>query len=95
MGFRPNQSTATALAQLQDIWTSGAERTELTAALLLDLSATFDVVDHEILIDKLKLYGFSSSTLQWFRSYLMGRSQHVLVESRLSDPPPVGDQGVP
>ena len=53
------------------------------------------MVDHKILIDKLNLYGFSPSTLQWFRSYLRGRSQHVIVESRLSDPLPVGDQGVP
>ena len=94
-GFRPNHSTATALAQLQDIWIRGAEDTKFTAALLLDLSAAFDVVDHRILLDKMALYGFSHNTAKWFESYLMNRSQHVLVESRLSDPLPVGDQGVP
>ena len=94
-GFRPNHSTATALIQLYDLWARGAEEREFTAALLLDLSAAFDVVDHGILIEKLELYNFSPSTLQWFKSYLEDRRQYVMIESRLSDPLKVGDQGVP
>ena len=94
-GFRPNHSTATALAQLQKIWIDGAENKTLTAALLLDLSAAFDVVDHRILIEKLNLYGFSPCTVRWFESYLTGRTQLVQVGSRLSDPLLVGPQGVP
>ena len=54
-GFRPNHSTATAITQLYDIFIRGAENKELTAALLLDLSAAFDVVDHQILLQKLEL----------------------------------------
>ena len=52
-GFRPNHSTSTALIQLYDLWARGAEDKEFTAALLLDLSAAFDVVTHTILLDKL------------------------------------------
>ena len=63
--------------------------------MLLDLSAAFDVVDHEILLQKLELYNFCPNSISWFRSYLEGRSQIVIVESRLSDPKPVGEQGVP
>ena len=37
----------------------------------------------------MKLYNFSPKTLQWFKPYL------VKVESKLSDPLKVGDQGVP
>ena len=94
-GFRPNHSTATALSQMYDFWIRGAEKTELTAALLLDLSAAFDVVDHRILLDKLQLYNFSPKTISWFKSYLEDRKQIVVVESKLSDPKEVGDQGVP
>ena len=54
-GFRPNHSTATALIQLYDLWVRGAEVREFTAALLLDLSAAFDVVNHRILLEKLEL----------------------------------------
>ena len=94
-GFRPNHSTATALSQLYDIWIRGAEDKELSAVLLLDLSAAFDVVDHQILLDKLELYKFSPKTVAWFKSYLEGRKQIVMVESKMSDPKEVGDQGVP
>ena len=94
-GFRPNHSTATAVSQLYDIFIRGAENRELTAALLLDLSAAFDVVDHQILLQKLELYNFTPDTIRWFRSYLSDRTQVVTVESKLSDPKPVGEQGVP
>ena len=94
-GFRPNHSTATAITQLYDIFIRGAEKKELTAALLLDLSAAFDVVDHQLLLQKLELYNFSPNTVSWFKSYLVDRKQLVTVESRLSDPKPVGEQGVP
>ena len=43
----------------------------------------------------LLLHKFSPKTVSWFRSYLNGRKQDVLVESRTSNPLDVGDQGVP
>ena len=94
-GFRPNHSTATAVAQLYDFWIKKAEDTELCAALLLDLSAAFDVVDHNILLEKLHLYNFSDKSISWFKSYLEDRKQVVVVESKLSDPKDIGEQGVP
>ena len=94
-GFRPNHSTATALISLIDLWLQAADNGKLTAALLLDLSAAFDLVDHVLLIGKLRLYGFEETTIQWFTSYLHNRTQYVLVESTLSSPLPTGDVGVP
>ena len=57
--------------------------------------AAFDVVDHQILLRKLKLYNFSPEAIAWVQSYLEDRKQIVTVESRLSDPKSVGEQGVP
>ena len=93
--YRLGHSTVTALAQLQNIWIEAAEKRKLTAALLLDLSAAFDVVDHSILLEKLELYGLSGSSITWFKSYLEERYQHVMVGSSLSNPLSVGRQGVP
>ena len=94
-GFLGNHSTATALLQLYDMWLTAAENKELSAALLLDLSAAFDIVDHVILVDKLKEYNFSAEACEWFSSYLSDRKQTVQVESRFSNPEAVGPHGVP
>ena len=80
---------------MYDLWIRGAEDKKLTAALLLDLSAAFDVVDHGILVDKLKLYNFEPAAVAWFESYLEDRYQYVMVEASLSDRKPVGRQSVP
>ena len=94
-GFLGNHSTASALIQLYDLWLEASDKTELSAALLLDLTAAFDVVDHGIFLKKLEAYNFSQDSVTWFSSYLSNRIQIVQVESKLSDPEVLGDFGVP
>ena len=94
-GFLPHHNTATALMQIYDLWLSASENHELSAALFLDLSAAFDIIDHTILCDKLRVYNFSEDTITFFRNYLTGRVQRVQVESKISQPKQVGNQGVP
>ena len=72
-----------------------AEYKQLTTLLLLDLSAAFDVVDRDILLNKPRLYDFSQAAQAWFLTYLSNRLHVVQVESRLSDPRAIGNQGVP
>ena len=76
-GFLGHHSTASALIQLHDILLEAAENKELTAALLLDLSAAFDIVDHGILLQKLEAYNFSNDSVEWFKSYLEDITQTV------------------
>ena len=63
-------------------------------AILLDFSKAFDKVDHEILLAKLEHLGIRNSLLDWSRSFLIGRSQRVVVEGMESDPTRVRS-GVP
>ena len=59
----------------------------VTVCTLLDLSATFNTIDHTILLDRLNVYyGTSGLALGWFKSYLSGRTHSVNVGSTLSHP---------
>ena len=51
-----------------------------TTLVSIDLSAAFDLVDHDILVNRLENYlGFTAIVLHWFRSFVCERSQCVLV----------------
>ena len=51
----------------------------MTLLALLDLSAAFDCVDHDILVSRLQSsFGLGGITLTWIRSFLTERSQRVL-----------------
>lgn len=85
-GFRAKHNTSTALLEMFDGWLEAFDNDDITAVIMLDLSAAFDVVDHVILLDKLEIYGFESKEILWMRSYLTGRRQQVYVDGALSDP---------
>ena len=71
------------------------DKQHATLLILLDLSAAFDTVDHQILLNRLCTeFGVSEKVLDWFASYLSNRSQKVTVDGVLSDPFGI-DFGVP
>ena len=54
------------------------DRDDFAALVLLDLSADFDTVDHDILLRRLQTsFGIHGVALDWLRSYLVGRTQYV------------------
>ena len=66
-----------------------------TALLLLDLSAAFDTIDHNILLHRLQYwFGFSSTALNLLSSFLTGRSQ-IVVTSKFKLQPNLLEYDVP
>ena len=54
--------------------------------VLLDLSAAFDTVDHQVFLRQLQhRYGFARGALDWMSSYLTDREQHVVINGTPSD----------
>ena len=55
-----------------------ADRDEVTLVGLLDLSAAFDTVDHDILLDHLRVAcGIQCTALSWIKTFVRGRTQRV------------------
>ena len=49
------------------------------------MKKAFDTVDHEILVSKLAKYGVTGNENNWFRSYLINRSQYCSIDGQVSD----------
>ena len=60
----------------------------------LDLSAAFDTIDHQLLLRRLENYGISGKAYNWLQSYLIGRTQSVIVNGFRSTAAAV-ETGVP
>lgn len=76
-GFRPGFGTETALVVLVDDLRQEIDEGSASLLILLDLSAAFDTIGHDILLGCLTELGIGGTVLQWFRSYLSGRFQKV------------------
>ena len=61
---------------------SAINENKIAGSLLLDFSKAFDLVDHSLLIHKLKLYTIGTS---WFSSYLNKRFQQIHYTGIISD----------
>lgn len=83
--YRKYHSCETALTKIVNDLLNAVEGKKVTALVLLDLSAAFDTVDHEILLGRLNTYfGISGNALKFFQSYLSDRSQQVAIGDSIS-----------
>ena len=76
-GFRPHHSTETALLKITNDIRLNLDSKRPTILVLLDLSAAFDTIDHNILLDTLRNWvGLSGPVLNWFTTYLLDRDYY-------------------
>ena len=53
---------------MYDQWLDQVDNGMMVGVMMIDLSAAFDMVDHDILVQKLEILGLDSKALDWFRS---------------------------
>ena len=67
-------------------WYQSIDVGQLNGVVFLDLKKAFDTVDHDILLQKLQIYGINGLALNWIKSYLSDRIQYCQVNGHLSNP---------
>ena len=93
--YRRNHSTESALLRVRSDVLQATDGKKCVMLVLLDVSAAFDTIDHEVLLLRLEIdIGVCGSAVAWFRSYLSGRTQSVSIHNTTSQPQPL-HYGVP
>ena len=83
-GFRSNHSCETALTIMTDEWLNSMYSNEYCGVVFVDLCKALDLVNHNILLQKLSLYNINNNFLLWFQSYLNDQKQSVKINSTSS-----------
>ena len=68
-----------------DLWITAIDSGKMVGVVLVDFKKAFDLVDHQILIDKLEIYGIKGEAISWFNTYLTNRKQQVAINNCKSD----------
>ena len=85
-GFRAKHSTMHPIMHFINHCAEATNKdpSEYTLAVFCDLSKAFDVINHKILLHKLKSYGIRGLANDWFSSYLSNRTQFVEIDGQNS-----------
>ena len=88
--YRSGHSTETALLKVVNDIVCDIDNGNVSFLTMLDLSAAFDTIDHNILFHRLSnTFGINNTVLNWFKSYLNGRYQRVKICDNYSSDVPV------
>ena len=83
--YKPCHSTETALLLIQNDLLLNLANKKGTVLVLLDLSAAFDTIDHDVLLSRMQsILGVNGTALAWFSSYLKGRTNAVSINEHTS-----------
>ena len=85
-GFRQGRSCLSQLLIQFERILSRLEANQNVDVIYLDFSKAFDKVDHQIILEKLRLMGVKGKLLLWIKSFLLNRTQRVMVNGFLSEP---------
>ena len=82
-GFRAGSETIHCILNFMNN-ISCASKDPFQVGIFVDLKKAFDTVNHKILLEKMKIYGFSEHCIKWFSSYLSNRKQITVFNGKKS-----------
>ena len=80
-GGRGSHSTLTALTKINNYIYLNGEKGFSNAIVTTDLTAAYDTIDHDILLEKFKFYGIKNNEHNLLKSYLENRKQFVRLDT--------------
>ena len=81
-GFLPGKSTMDAITQVIEDWSLAKEQHKTVLAIFFDFAKAFDLVGHEILLNKLRDQQFPEWLTSLIASYLSLRQQRVVINKK-------------
>ena len=88
-GFRAGISTESAISHFCNLVYDNFNSKEYLTGVLIDFRKAFDTISHDILLNKLQVYGVRGPPLQLLKSYLSNRKQFVSINQVDSDFRPI------
>ena len=73
-----------AIVQVIEDWSFSVDRSKSVLAIFFDFSNAFDLVDHELLLEKLLKIELPTWLVSWIASYLIDR-ERLLMELLLNE----------
>ena len=83
-GYRKGYNRQYALLLMIEKWKKSLDIGGHAGGILMDLSKAFDTINHELLIAKLYIYGFSTDALELVLNYLNARWQRTKINLSFS-----------
>ena len=94
-GYRKQYNTTYPIIDSLNKIYNALDQGNIACITYLDLSKAFDLVDHELLLNKLNNFGIRGTVNSWIRSYLENRMQFVQLSNNVNSDPMIMQRGVP
>ena len=93
-GFRAKHNTQHALLKVIETWRAMLNKGNKVGVIIMDLSKAFHTLNHNLLLCKLKAYGFNKNALTFIQNYFTNRHQRAKVGDNFSKSQKIS-RGVP
>ena len=85
IGFPKNHNTQNSLLRMIESWKAKLNNGSKVGVIIMDLSKTFDSLNHDLLLVKLEAYGLDNNAVSFIRSYPTNRLRRCKINNSFSE----------